>query len=147
MLPKFSRACYCPFFNAKLVAGSYLFLNCWFQWPCVAARAVMLTEGMKHPPGIQLQKQGFQVGAWGWNWIFGKCWVSQSLSWHLTQDRTITNEFLLTLELSIPPSLAALDIPAVFLLPGFSLWAQPQKKPFWRILFTVRLGGRGLLGQ
>lgn len=46
----------------KLLAGSSLFLKLLIA---VALCGCELAEGMKQPPGVQLQKQGFQVGAQG----------------------------------------------------------------------------------
>lgn len=62
-LSKFPRACYCPFFNMKLLAGSSIFLKLLIAVALCGCESYELAEGMKQPPGIQLQKQGFQVGA------------------------------------------------------------------------------------
>lgn len=64
-LPKFPHACYCPFFSVKLLAGSSLFLKLLIPVALCGCESCELAEGMKQPPGIQLQKQGFQVGAQG----------------------------------------------------------------------------------
>lgn len=53
------------FFKHETLGWISPFLWLLIPVPCVAATAVLLTEGLQHPPGVQLQKRGCQVGAWG----------------------------------------------------------------------------------